>query len=103
MNTTVARELDAFVYAYSLLPLMKLPRDRVLRLRFPPKKLRRFVVVVVVVRSLRPPPMQNRIEQMKKQAAAAHSNPKAYSPMWESWPLSRKLFRPLTYAALQIY
>ena len=60
---------------------MKLPLLRVLLLRLPPKKLRLLELYAVASFLREPPARQNRIVEIKKQAHAAHSKPKAYEPM----------------------
>ena len=92
------------LHEYSLFESMKLPRLLllfVLLLRPLPLKKDRLGLELYVL-SFRPaaPPRQNNTVEMKKQATAAHSKPKAYLPMCAVCPLLRKLFRPLTYAAL---
>ena len=92
--------LHLVFHTYSLLsPLMKLPRLRVLVL-LPPLKNVPFAGLegapLLESRFFPLPPMQNKTVEIRKQAKAAHMNPKAYVPMSEDCPLLRKWSRPLT-------
>lgn len=76
---------------------IKLPRSLVVFFRL--YLLPVFAVVVLSFFEVTPA-IQNETVARNKAAMAAHMKPKAYWPRVAVWPLAMKLFRPITYAAL---